>query len=86
MKNLLQAEIKRGNMYYAMLADYKRHLQGMDSIKALMMGRKGLVNGFIREFSDWRRTEYSVEYTQASLDMLRKDLEAIVIDVYGPDL
>ena len=80
-------EIKKGKNYQALLAGWKKHLVDMDSICALLMGRRGLVDNFIKQFEEFQVEKYGrKKYTEDSINILRNDLEEVVIEVYGPDL
>tara|TARA_R110002020_G_scaffold23658_6_gene78651 strand:+ start:11603 stop:11863 length:261 start_codon:yes stop_codon:yes gene_type:complete len=80
-------ELQNNKNYQALLDGWKKHLEDMELICALLQGRKGLVGHFISQFEDHTIEKYGeIWYSKESIDIMRKDLENVVIEVYGPDL
>ncbi|MBP01289.1 MAG: hypothetical protein CMM25_00555 [Rhodospirillaceae bacterium] len=82
-----QKRLQDSSNYNPLMKGFRNYVETLDSICALMQGRRGIVNQFIMEFEDYCLNKYgTITYTDESLEEMREDCNSIVIDVYGPDL
>ena len=82
-----QKRLQDSSKYNTLLKGFRNYVEMLDSICAVMQGRRGIVNQFVMEFEDYHLEKHgTITYTDESLEEMREDLNSIVIDVYGPDL